>query len=135
MKTIKGLKGWITKAVHKDDTIPYCYANVGKLLTQEDLDDLFTYCGKMGFEFAIVISGINPLRPQRTWGSLPEWFRNNTQRYELYHSDNTFCFIRLSQTCFGEEKDGKDALFEDAKRIEMKVSTCKVFVWMKEELK
>lgn len=133
MKTIKGLKCWVTRTVHEDDTIPYCWANVDKILTQEELDDLFAYCDRMGFEFAIAISGINPLRPQRTWGSLPEWFRNNTDRYELYHDENTFCFIRLTKKYVGEEKESKDALFEDVKLIGESVPTCKVSVWTKKE--
>ena len=76
----------------KDDN--YAYYNVKKILTETDIDKIRNFCSKRSeIIFFIIISGVNELRPQRTYGGMPEWFRNNTSAYDIYKSENSFVFI------------------------------------------
>lgn len=96
----------------KDDN--YAYYNVKKILTETDIDKIRNFCNKRSeIIFFIIISGVNELRPQRTYGGMPEWFRNNTSAHDLYKSENSFVFIG----CFDKEWCGWDRFEEEKKNF------------------
>ena len=114
MKTIKGLFGWLTK--NWNEIIDcFAWANVRKELTDEEVGRVQEYfLRKKDYRLVIIIKGVNSLRPQRTWGSLPEWFRNDTAYHDIYHDDNTFVFV----SCLDDEDEAEKLLLESAKEIE-----------------
>lgn len=117
MKTVKGLLCWFTKH-WKDISDSYGWCNVNKELTKEEIDKVVDYFSKKeNINFVIILSGINELRPQRTWGDLPEWFRNNTEYHDIYHANNTFVFA----SCI--EDDNKTTLMNNALELAFE-ATC-----------
>lgn len=129
MKTIKGLFGWLTK--NWNEIIDcFAWANVRKELTDEEIGRVQEYfLRKKDYRLVIIIKGVNSLRPQRTWGSLPEWFRNDTDYHDIYHDDNTFVFV----SCLDDEDEAEKLLLESAKEIE-KQANATLYAMQRREL-
>ncbi len=114
MRSVKGMLCWLTKNWGQMDN-NYAWANIEKKLDCKEIDRIVAYCKKKGnVDFSIVISGINPLRPERTTASLPEWLRSNTIFNSLwYDMNNSFVFI----SCAKDEEDSKRELIDFVSNI------------------
>ena len=76
----------------KDDN--YGWYNTDHILTREEIDAIYRWCLRHPkIKHLIIINGVNPLRPQRSYGGLPQWVRNNTAFHYIKHWDNCFVFI------------------------------------------
>ena len=129
MKTIKGLFGWLTKNWEEISDI-FAWANVRKELTDEEVGRIQEYfLKKKDYRLVIIINGVNSLRPQRTWGGLPEWFRNDTAYHDIYHAENAFVFV----SCLEDEDEAEKLLIESAQEIE-KQANAKLYVMQRREL-
>ena len=103
----------------------FAWYNIHKELTIDEIDKINNFCKKRKeICFCVILSGINELRPQRTCGSIPEWFRNNTQFRNIEHTTNSFVFIDykpplddLSLYDFETEDEHKNNLFENVKEL------------------
>ena len=70
----------------------YCWYNVPKLLSDEDINKMKAYFEEHNYKFMLIINGCNELRPQRTWDSIPV-FLKGTRDGNIMHQDiNTFVF-------------------------------------------
>ena len=124
MKTLRGMFGWLTKVWPKmDDT--YAWANIEHELNTEEIERIYSFCEKKGnVEFALILVGINKLRPQRTWCGLPEWFRSNTSYHYFAHENNSFVFI----SCVKNDEEGRQELIQHViKEIQEEVPECAVY--------
>lgn len=129
MKTIKGLFGWLSKN-WKEISQTYAWANVNKEITDDEIARIQNYfLNKKDYRLVIIIKGVNSLRPQRTWGSLPEWLRNDTAYHDIYHQDNTFVFV----SCLENEDEAEKLLIESAQEIE-KQANAKLYVMQRRTL-
>lgn len=129
MKTVKGLLGWLTKN-WEEISETFAWANVNKEMTDEEISRVQDYfLNKKDYRLVIIINGVNDLRPQRTWGSLPEWFRNNTEYHDIYHKENTFVFV----SCLEDEDEAEKLLIESAQQIE-KEANAKLYVMQRRTL-
>ena len=129
MKTIKGLFGWLTKNWEEISDI-FAWANVRKELTDEEVGRIQEYfLKKKDYRLVIIINGVNSLRPQRTWGSLPEWFRNDTAYHDIYHAENAFVFV----SCLEDEDEAEKLLIESAQEIE-KQANAKLYVMQRRKI-
>lgn len=121
-KKIESLLDWFRKKYPSFKDGSYAWYNIHKLLTENDIDRIRNFCIKRPeVEFFIIINGINPLRPQRTYGALPEWFRNNTAYHNIYKDENAFVFINCINDSryddydeYAEYEKSKKNLFESA---------------------
>lgn len=121
-KKIESLLDWFRKKYPSFKDGSYAWYNIHKILTESDIDRIRNFCIKRPeVEFFIIINGINPLRPQRTYGTLPEWFRNNTAYHNIYKDENAFVFINCINEeeygNYGEYKRSKKNLFESAENM------------------
>ena len=130
-KKVESMLSWFRRHYDefKDDN--YAYYNVKKILTETDIDKIRNFCIKRPeIIFFIIISDVNELRPQRAYGGMPEWFRNNTSAYDIYKSENSFVFIG----CFWREwsafEEEKKILFENAEDIARSINSGCV-IWEK----
>lgn len=120
-KKVESMLSWFRRHYDefKDDN--YAYYNVKKILTETDIDKIRNFCIKRSeVDFFIIISGINSLRPQRTFRDLPEWFRNDTAYYDIYKDENSFVFIGCFDKAWcgwDEFKEEKKILFENAEDL------------------
>lgn len=91
------IKSFFTKTYNKDDTTPYAWYNTQyKKLNEEQINKLKEYCfNKKFIRCLFIVNNIEETRPQRTWGSMPEWFRPNSMFHSFHNSpvDNSFIFI------------------------------------------
>ena len=72
----------------------YGFYNISKILSSKEIEKVKNFCKKSNcINFLTIINGVNPLRPQSTWGGFPEFVRNNTQYHTIYHSENCFIFV------------------------------------------
>lgn len=69
----KKIKQFVTKCYQEKDN--FCWYNINKKLTDEELDDLIKYFNNNNYNFMLIINGCNELRPQRTWGTLPTFLK------------------------------------------------------------
>ena len=100
----------------KHDNHSWC--NISTIITDEQIGRLKKFCeDRQEINLLIVIRGVNELRPQRTWGGLPEWFRNNTDSHAIYHYNNTYVFISTQDMTSQDNKDALDLLIADARDI------------------
>ena len=78
------IKTFFTRTHNKDNTTPYAWYNTQyKKLNEEQINKLKEYCfNKKFIRCLFVVNNIEETRPQRTWGSMPEWFRPNS----MFHS-------------------------------------------------
>lgn len=126
-KKVESMLAWFRRHYDefKDDN--YAYYNVKKILTETDIDKIRNFCIKRSeIVFFIIISGVNELRPQRTYGGMPEWFRNNTSAHDIYKSENSFVFIGCfdKEWCgWGRFEEEKKNLFENAEDIAKSVNS------------
>lgn len=107
----------------------YSWYNVNKILTTEELQKLVTFFKNHNeLKLLIVINGVSGLRPQRTWGSLPEWFRSNTEFRGVYHYENAFIFISSIKLEDEEDFNVKKCLIRNARCLAMDVNAeCEVW--------
>lgn len=126
-KKVESMLSWFRRHYDefKDDN--YAYYNVKKILTETDIDKIRNFCSKRSeIIFFIIISGVNELRPQRTYGGMPEWFRNNTSAHDIYKSENSFVFIGCfdKEWCgWGRFEEEKKNLFENAEDIAKSINS------------
>ena len=83
------------RCYNKDNSIPYCWYNLNKRVDEEDIKSLQNYLNKRKeMEYLLVVSGIEETRPQRTWCTLPEFFRpcSMFNYYVESIQNNTFIF-------------------------------------------
>lgn len=130
-KKASSIKRYITKVIKKYDDVPYAWINTEyKALSEEQIADLKLYFEKSEFlTNMIVVNNIEVARPQRTWGSMPSWFRPSGMYHSFdggYH-DNTFVFAIYNTECGREIK--KEEIQE---AIESFPETSKVIWWKKE---
>lgn len=125
MKTVKGLLGWLTKNWDSGISESFGWCNVGKELTEQEIGRIKSYLEKKKeHRFFFIINGVNQLRPQRTYGGLPEWVRSNSAYHAIYHDANAFVFV-------GCEKDDEAELslvtsaVETAKEADAKICVCR----------
>ena len=98
-RKVESLLAWFRK---KYDLLvkegSFAWYNIHKELDNKEIERINNFCGKREeVDFCVILSGINELRPQRTWGDIPQWFRNNTAFYYINHADNSFIFINYKQ--------------------------------------
>lgn len=88
----------------------YFWTNLDKKADDNELAMLRRWLDKHLHQkgFAIILNGICPLRPQRTFGGIPEWVRGVEAPREF---PNDSCFIFVSQFTDGRE----ESLFKDVK--------------------
>ena len=83
------IRKYITTCYNKyKDT--YCWYNVQKLLSNEDLKKMEVYFQKHNYNFMLIINGCNKLRPQRTWGTFPTFLKPTSGYYPITKDNNTF---------------------------------------------
>ena len=91
---IESYFAWLRKHMDKLKSGAYGFYNISKILSSEEIEKVKKFCKKSNcINFLTIINGVNPLRPQRTWGGFPEFVRNNTQYHTIYHSENCFIFV------------------------------------------
>lgn len=84
------IRKFITTCYNKyKDT--YCWYNVPKLLSNEDLKKMEVYFQEHNYNFMLIINGCNELRPQRTWNLILPVFLKGTDGCHIIHNGiNTF---------------------------------------------
>lgn len=96
IKTFKP-KQFFTKTYKKDNTVPFAWFNTEyKALTEQEIKEMEEYMLKKDFvRKMIIVNGVEVARPQRTWGSMPEWFRPASciNSFDNYYHDNSFIFV------------------------------------------
>ena len=125
-RKIESLLAWFRKRhlIFAKEGI-FAWYNIHKELDEKDIQRIDNFCKKREeIDFCIIISGINELRPQRTWGDIPQWFRNNTAWHYICHAENSFVFINYKQPLenkpyFNEDyyNETKPQLFENVKEL------------------
>ncbi len=76
--------------------IGHCWFNTYKTLTEAGIKEIKDYMHTNSYIHSIlVINNIESTRPQRTWGSLPEWIRPDSMfnSFDNYNHDNTFVLV------------------------------------------
>lgn len=91
------IKTFFTRCYNEDDSIPYAWYNTQYcLLTKEQKQKLFSYLVKNDFiKYMFIVDNIEVVRPQRTWGNTPEWFRPASM-WHTFHNipvNNSFIFL------------------------------------------
>lgn len=123
-KKVESMLAWFRRHYDefKDDN--YAYYNVKKILTETDIDKIRNFCIKRPeVDFFITISEINSLRPQRTFGDLPEWFRNDTAWHDIYKDENSFIFISCETDKYQDLKENKRILFENTEDLARSINS------------
>lgn len=110
---MKQVKAFISKCYNKENDIPYCWYNRNKIVDENDLKSLQKYLNnRKEVEYLLVVSGIEETRPQRTWCTLPEFFRPcsmfNFYVESIQH--NTFIFAISKSNPEWMEYEEKDIL-------------------------
>ena len=108
IKTFKP-KQFFTKTYKKDNTVPFAWFNTEyKALTEQEIKEMEEYMLKKDFiRKMIIVNGVEVARPQRTWGSMPEWFRPAScfNSFDNYYHDNSFIFVIYNSKCGKEIKE------------------------------
>lgn len=90
------IKTFFTKTYNEENTTPYAWYNTQyKKLNEDQINKLKKYCfNKKFIRCLFIVNNIEETRPQRTWGSMPEWFRPNSMFHSFHNSpvDNSFVF-------------------------------------------
>lgn len=90
------IKHFLTRTHNEDDTIPFAWINTEYyLLNKQDIYDLDKYIHKKGFiKELIIVNNVEVARPQRTWFTMPDWFRPASMFHSFNEMDinNTFVF-------------------------------------------
>lgn len=93
-KKIPTVLSFFRRGLKNSEQSSYGWYNMGRAITEEEIDDIETFVEKHPqIDLCCVISGISPMRPQRTWGDMPEWIRGADEYYEGYEDDGTFIFM------------------------------------------
>lgn len=87
MKEISKIKSHFTKG-NKGGNVFGWYSHYGNM-TPEELEELKGYCETKGFNGYVELN-TSVQRPQRTWGSLPDWFKQIGGGEDHSH---TFIFV------------------------------------------
>ena len=90
------IKYFLTKTYNEDNTVPFAWINTEHyILNKEDIFDLLKYVQKKQFINQIfIVNNIEVTRPQRTWGTMPDWFRPTSwyNTFDDNHHTNSFIF-------------------------------------------
>lgn len=103
----------------------YCWYNVPKLLSDEDLKKMEVYFQEHNYKFMLIINGCNELRPQRTWGSIPVFLKGTDGCHIIHHDINTFVFCSWKKEYDGYKKDIEELINDIPKNMEYIVFTKK----------
>lgn len=126
------IKSFFTKTYNKDDTTPYAWYNTQyKKLNEEQINKLKEYCfNKKFIRCLFIVNNIEETRPQRTWGSMPEWFRPNSMFHSFHNSpvDNSFVFV-IYYTDWTDYTTN-----EILNSIESFPNKCKIYFYYKDKL-
>ena len=100
------IKRFFTKSYNEDNSIPYAWYNIQYfILSKEQKQKLCDYVIKNKFvRYLFIVNNIEETRPQRTWGSTPEWFRPNSmwKYFNDVNSCNSFIFV-VYNTSWGND--------------------------------
>lgn len=118
------VKQFITKNYNKEKD-NYCWYNTLSVLSSNDIEDLEKYFKKSNYNFMLIINGCSQLRPQRTWGTLPTFFKGLDGCHFIFITDSN-AFILCSWL---EDYDGYK---EDMEELLMLPEDLKVYVFKKE---
>jgi hypothetical protein len=69
---VSSIKSYFTKAINAEATHAWYSC---KPLTDEEVELLKAYLKEKKYLVAMFVRNVVPGRPERTWGSLPTWFR------------------------------------------------------------
>ena len=99
MKTLSGTLRFLSmnKEAITDDNYAWC--NVGYRFTEYDIKRLMDYFKRRRWkiEYIAIAVGVEKLRPQRTWGALPDWVAPADGHYPVHADENTFLFINCKE--------------------------------------
>lgn len=107
------MRRYFTKIYNQDNTTPFAWYNTQyKKLSEEGIYELKEYFYFNQFiKEIIIIHNIEVARPQRTWGSFPEWFRP-ASIYNIFDGqphDNSFVLVIYNELDY-KEADIQEAL-------------------------
>lgn len=132
MKNIQTLLSWFTRNWEeiKDS---HSWYNTKRILTLVEIEKIKNNLLKRKeTKLVIIINGTKWLRPQRTWGDLPEYLRSADADHTLFHDNNAFVFVN----CYCSEvdksyADEKRKLLQSAKEIAEETQS-KLYIFDKE---
>ncbi len=98
---------YFSKNYNQDNTIHYIWYNTEYYkLTEKGRQELKDYILKRPYiREIIVVNNIEVTRPQRTWGSMPEWFRPASWCNTFDGNNHNNCFIFILYDKDYEEAD------------------------------
>lgn len=131
MKRISNIKRFFTKVYNKEDTTPFAWYNTEYYnLSKEEINDMNCYYMNKNFiRCMVIVDNIEVTRPQRTWGTMPEWFRPNSMinTFDGYNHINCFIFV-----IYTSEWGQSITLEEIQKSLESFPKTSKILYYIKE---
>ena len=98
---------YFSRNYNQDNTIPYSWYNTQYYkLTEKGKQELKEYILKRPYiREIVVVDNIEVTRPQRTWGSMPEWFRPEgwCNSFDYNNHSNSFIFILYDKEYLEED--------------------------------
>lgn len=113
-KETTNMRRFFTKTYNQsNDKPPFAWYNTQiKRLSEGGIHELKKYFIVKDFiKEIIIVHNIETARPQRTWGSFPEWFRPDSMyhRFDGQPHDNSFVLVIYKNTNY-EEADIQESL-------------------------
>lgn len=101
----------------------YCWYNLHKLLSDNDIKDLKVYFQEHNYNFMLIINGCNELRPQRTWVTFPVFLKGTNGCHIIHKDINTFVLCSWMTDYENYKKDIEELINYIPKDIECIVFT------------
>lgn len=115
-KSTTKVRKFITKCINKKEGW-FCWINDYSLITPDGFRELTDYVSSHSeIRDLIIVNNVEMTRPQRTWGSLPAWFRPASEynSFNEHNHNSYFVFVTWNdgsgKWCDYNEDDLKELL-------------------------